>query len=269
LLRKQNNRRKSLSKLNFRRTSPACFKGATHVEKHHFGEATGLPSRRLFLATGSASAVFGALGSAAQGGETSELLNLIEAHRSSYARLDDAAGVRNDIEEAVDEDRCKNPVLVPLSVMPNGDGGSGYYELGSVSAEEIRQGIRDTHENLRRIHCSTWSCVMFPDMAAAAERELDASQERAFQALADAEAAIEAHERNSGLTAAEEAVEAAEKKEFETRLSLAVYVPRNAAEANAKKEYIEKSPPFRDGWCSDSAQFVTAMIARIGESAGA
>lgn len=229
--------------------------------------AQALPNRRRFLATGSASAVFGALGAAAQGAETSELSNLIEAHRSAYVRLDSAVGVRNDIEDAMMKDRRKNPVLVPLAVMPNGKCGSGYYELGPFSAEKIHQGIRETHDNLRRTHCSSWSRVMFPELAVAAERELDASEKRALQALADAEAGIEERDRASGLTAAEDAVEAAEKEEFETRLSFAVYLPRNAAEASAKKEYIEQSPPFCSGWCGDSVEFVNAMIVRLGEQA--
>lgn len=232
--------------------------------------ATGLPSRRLFIAAGSAATVLGGLGSAAQGAETSELSTLIEAHRSAYDRLDSACGVRNDIEEAVVKDRRENPVFVPIAVLPNGEaGGSGYYELGPVSSEEIRDYIIDSHNKLRSIHCTKWSRAMFPDLAVAAERELEASQERALHALADAVARIEARKRDSGLTAAEEVVEAAAMEEFDTRLSLAVYAPRNAAEANAKREYIENSPPFREGWCSDNTELVDAMIARISELAGA
>lgn len=192
-----------------------------------------------------------------------ELAELIAAHKAAYVRLDRAVGARNDIEETVDDDRRKNPVLVPLAVMPNGECHSGYYELGPISPDEIRKGIRDTHDSLRRIHCSKWSRVMFPELAVAAERELEASQARALQALADAEAGIEERERNSGLTAAEEAVDAADEDEFKARLALVIYAPRNDEEALAKREYIEKSPPFRDGWCSDNTNFVEAMIEHL------
>ena len=195
------------------------------------------------------------------------LPELISAHESAFARLERAIGVRNRIEEEIDEDRCRNLVLVPIAVMPNGDLYAGCCDLAQMPSFEIRRVIRDTHDKLRQSHCSKWSRVAIPEFVAAAERELDASQARALQVLADAEAARDAREQEAGLTAAQEAVGAAEEQEFEARLSLAVYAPRNAAEAAMKRAYIEQSPPFREGWCSDNPEFVKAMIARLGEPA--
>ncbi|MDZ5448642.1 hypothetical protein [Labrys sp. ZIDIC5] len=237
--------------------------------------ATGLPNidRRAALA-GSASflaavaaGAFGDAPTAFAAGRT-PLPILIQAHKDAYSRFNHVVGVRNELEKAEDKIRRNNPILVPLAVMSNGTSPI-YYELRSRSADDIRKGILDTHDKLRCVHCPDWSRAMFPELSAAAERELDASQERALRALADAEAELEARKRDFGLAAAEEAVSAAEGEEFEARLSLALYVPRNTAEAAAKREYIDNSPPFRDGWCSDNAEFVDAMIARLGEQASA
>ncbi|WP_374545274.1 hypothetical protein [Rhodoblastus sp.] len=59
--------------------------------------ATGLPSRRLFLASGPAAAVLISLRKAAA--EESPLSALIERHRVAYAEFNDACGFADFIEE--------------------------------------------------------------------------------------------------------------------------------------------------------------------------
>lgn len=97
------------------------------------------------------------------------LAELIEFHRIAYRRLDDAVSKRNEIEDALREERRRHPILVPLAVLPNGDCHSGFYELGPISPEEIRRGIEQTHDQLRRVHCSKRSRAMFPEFPDAME----------------------------------------------------------------------------------------------------
>lgn len=55
----------------------------------------------------------------------------------------------------------------------------------------------------------------------------------------------------------------ADHEEFDARLALVLYLPRNSREAEAKQRYMDRSPPFRDGWCEDCAGFVRAMIRQL------
>lgn len=192
------------------------------------------------------------------------LAELIEFHRIAYRRLDDAVSKRNEIEDALREERRRHPVLVPLAVLPNGECHSGFYELGPISPEEIRRGIEQTHDQLRRVHCSKWSRAMFPEFPDAMEAALQASQERAIRALAEAEAAVAAREQEAGLADAQGVVDAMEEAEFDARLRLVMHVPASTEEAQVKADYIETSPPFRDGWCEDCPDFVRAVIDRLG-----
>lgn len=61
--------------------------------------ATGLPTRRLFLAAGSAATVFGAITAAARGAEASDLRSLIAKHRVARETFCEAV----DIEEEADQ----------------------------------------------------------------------------------------------------------------------------------------------------------------------
>ncbi len=220
--------------------------------------------RRELIAGSAAGAAALAIAAVPAVAGASDLAQVIEAHRVAFQRYRTRLGELTEIEDALSDARRKNPAMVPISILPNGESRSGCYELGAISAEEIRKDIKRTHDQLRELHCSKWSRMMLPDFAAAMEGALLASQERAVRALEQAEASIAERERDAGLPEAQAAVRETQQVELDARVRLTLAVPANAEEARAKAQYIKDSPPFRDGWCSEE-DFVRAMIDRLGE----
>lgn len=190
---------------------------------------------------------------------------LIEAHRVANAHYENALIVQEKVEEAFYIESHNSTVLVPLSITPSGKCYSGYHELGPISPAEIRKSILDIHRRLRDVYCSAFARDALPELALAAERELELSQERALQALAEAEQDAAARERDPRRMAAREVTDRAQREEFDARLALAVYVPRSNQEAYVKRKYIETSEPFGDGTCIEGSEFVDAIIAKIND----
>jgi hypothetical protein len=189
----------------------------------------------------------------------SGLAELIEAHRAAWARIDQASERWDKSDHAFHADCKKNPILVPAAVMANGKGWGEFLEFPTLRRDEVEKRIERFHDNLRRAHCSKWSRSTFPDFAAAAEREVEESQARALQALADAEAAIEAREQSFGLIDADKAFDAANEDEFAARLALVLFAPRDEREAAIKRRYFDESPPFSDGFW-DTEKFAEALM---------
>jgi hypothetical protein len=52
--------------------------------------------------------------------------------------------------------------------------------------------------------------------------------------------------------------------ETEARVEIVMYAPRNPSEVKLKANYIDKSTPFRDGWCYDE-DFLDALLKRACE----
>lgn len=216
-------------------------------------------SRSVALASTTAVPAIASPALATPVGPKLSLEELIEVHKAAFERVSDAYSRLESLQRAVDEDRQKNPILVPFAVMPNGKCYGGYCEYPPLTRDEIRKRIKEYHVSLRTMHCSKWSHMMFPDFAAAMEAELEASQARALQALADAEASMAARRSDAGLSDLQQTADAANEEEVNARLALALFLPRDEQEATAKRTYIEEAPPFRDGWCDDS-DFVEALL---------
>jgi hypothetical protein len=253
--------------------------------------ATSAPMTRRFvlstLATGAAIAATGSAGATSPEGNTSmrteeigapgaarvaTMIDLIEAHRAAVVRVETADKEYNRCDLRLDELKEEDEGLnVPLAVWPDGqcDSGFKHYAWGiratatSKATAEIARAIADVHADLRRLHCSKWTRTMFPDLAAAAEAELAASEARALAALAAAETRFKELRAQTGYDAAYREREAAWHVEFVARLDLVAYVPRSEAEAEARRTYAENCSVFRDGWHYDDV-FIQALMERLG-----
>jgi hypothetical protein len=192
--------------------------------------ATGLPSRRLFLAAGAAATVFGAITAAAASTEASDLLSLIAKHRVAREAFCEAVELQEATEDRYDEAYPK-PVLTPA-----GPGRS--YEL-TYGYEFCRKGIADDFEEQRK----KLSGLARLDPAAA-EQALAAIDAKEVERLATLDvnfAAREARKEAFGLSAANLLWQETNDAEEELAIALLAYQCRDIDEARIKVEYILSS----------------------------
>lgn len=219
-------------------------------------------TRRALLQSAPGVLAIAALPIAVNAASASSLDALIESHRQAYAAHDDACGALMTAQDSI---RKLPEILAPETVYPDGTTGT-LYCTRIFSADEIRAKIALRHAELRKVHCGPWVQKMAGSYAVSLSAELEASEQRALAGLDIALAAKAERERIAGIPDLDAAVDATRLTEEAARLALVLYRPINAAEAEAKAEYIEGSTPFREYefWEPD---FLSALIASLGEVA--
>ena len=151
---------------------------------------------------------------------------IIEEHRAAFERLSVVLDDRDSIQLAFSKELERDPVLVPLNVMPDGNTtASGHYDL-RIGEGRIRQHIREHSKRLREIHCSKWSRAMVPDFAPVMAAAIKAGEKRALKALKEAIARAAARKEKAGLTHAEELVEHLSQAELKARAYGSSWHPR-------------------------------------------
>lgn len=193
--------------------------------------ATGLPSRRLFLAAGSAATVFSAITVAAAAAEASDLLSLIAKHRVAREAFCEAVDIQNDTEE-------RYVKAYPERVLtPAGPGRS--YEL-TYGYDFCRKGIADDFEELRKKLSGL--ARLDPAAGEQALATIDAKEAERIATLDVNFAAVEARKEAFGLGAANRLWQETNDAEREIAIALLAYKCRDIEEARIKVEYILSSP---------------------------
>ncbi|MDI9846548.1 hypothetical protein QM467_00590 [Rhodoblastus sp. 17X3] len=193
--------------------------------------ATGLPSRRLFLAAGSAATVFGAISAAAHGTEASDLLSLIAKHRAAREAFCEAIDLQEATQDRYDE-AYPDPVLTPA-----GPGRS--YEL-TYGYDFCKKGIADDFEEQRKKLSGL--VRLDPTAAEQALAAIDAKEVERIATLDVNFAADEARKEAFGLSAANRRWQETNDAERELTIILLAYQCRDIEEARIKVEYVMSSP---------------------------
>jgi hypothetical protein len=193
--------------------------------------ATGLPSRRLVLAAGSAAVVLGSISVAAHTAENSELSELIARHRAAREAFCEAV----DLQEAT-RDRYKK-AYPKLVLTPAGPGRS--YEL-TYGYDFCKNGIADDFEELRKKLSGL--ARLDPAASEQALAAIDAKEVERLATLDENFAADEARKEAFGLSAANRLWQETNDAERELAIALLAYQCRDIEEARIKVEYILSSP---------------------------
>jgi hypothetical protein len=193
-------------------------------------------SRRSLLKVSTALAATSALAPIVAAIEARSIGVLIAAHQEAFAAYNEAIDVWSSLQDAFSD---REHPRVAISISTNGERLSGYYELGPISADQIRKYIIECHQRLREIHCGRWASSMVPDFVAAVEREVNAAEQRSLDNLDAILAQQEADRAASGIIEADEEVKRRCQAERKEMALLLAHRPANEAESVAKVDYIE------------------------------
>jgi hypothetical protein len=210
---------------------------------------------------------------ASMGTHTKTLKDLIATHRAAYERFADTCDeldrAQTKYERKIAED---NGLLVPLAVTPAGDCWGGWAKFrGTIDARPadldrysaaVGEQINDMHQRLRRDHGTQFAEAMVPEYAAAVERAIAASEQRALGAIPKARAHFEQLQRKAGIAALSSRYDAECEAEFDARLELVVWQPSNETEVRERAAYVASSAPFQDAWCEQS-EFTKALMVHL------
>lgn len=194
-------------------------------------------SRRAVLKGLPAAAAVAAVPGIALAQSTGQLAALLATYNAAH---EDFCAAIDPLDEA--EERLKKlpPVMVPLSLAPDGSPGSGVIEFDGDNEAEIATQIERTHAQLRDRFCGKMANRMVPEHVDAIRAALDASEAACIASLKTAEEQRQAQRDASGVTAAQAEWHRTCAAEDAAALAIISYVPASPAEATAKVGWLLK-----------------------------
>lgn len=161
---------------------------------------------------------------------SADLEKLISIYRGAFNRYDAALRHQEKADATFDRLWERKQLMAPTGVLPNGQACGTRYDLIINTREQILEAIDEAHERALAVHSAPWVSAAVPGHDGVAKKALDGLKSRAIDFLSEAEAALAAVRKESGLEEAEARSKTAREAELEARVDLVNQRSRAAAQ---------------------------------------